>query len=800
MKKILLTVSAIVAIATVGRTQCSITGLTSPTCVTANQQTPVVTGGTLVGPGVSGGTFDPAVAGVGTHQLFVVDPTYAPDLYYLDQTGTFGLTPGSGTTVSLGDDQVSGIIPIGFTFNFFGVDYTDFYLSSNGFLTFNNDMNSACCSGQPIPDVNSPNNFIAWSWDDMYPPGAGSYQYFVTGSAPNQKLIINFFDIPFCCGTTPTVKMQIVLFETTNIIEIHTEYANNVNPGTMGIENVDGTVGYSVPGRNGEAWPNLVNDYVAFIPTYCDVISVDVTAATVANLGADFSLCPGETAYVSPALGMTSYLWDDASTDDSLAISAPGQYYVDIVDLGGCADSDTINVSVASITNLTTPLAVCEGAAPIVLTATPVTNPSPNDDTQGVWSGLGVLSSGVNIDTVKIFDVPGGGLEDTLTWGPDLCSDGITGSIIFTSPAFTLQNLATSIDSIGFTFAHTSCDVSYDWNIYVNGVLVETIAGTNPNTCSCVPSTNLEIIVATNPAIEANWNFGGSNTIGIEYTNFSGNFAGTFAQVYSQGNIFDPVVAGPGVHTITYSICSLTEQFDINVMGTPTISATDSVFICNGNPVTLSSDITPGMGCTSWSTAETTDAILVNTPGWYYLDNTCCGTEDSIEIFTSPDIIVSSSTTDEILGNDGTIDLTVSGGTPGFTFDWDNSATTEDLSGLAGGTYTVTVTDANACYVILPVNVSSQVGVDEENSSFGVSLYPNPSDGMFKLSIDSKEADANASVQILNSTGQVVFTNTMNVNAGINTTEIDLSKYASGIYLVRITIAETTYVTQITLN
>ena len=46
-------------------------------------------------------------------------------------------------------------------------------------------------------------------------------------------------------------------------------------------------------------------------------------------------------------------------------------------------------------------------------------------------------------------------------------------------------------------------------------------------------------------------------------------------------------------------------------------------------------------------------------------------------------------------GSDGSIDLTVSGGCYDYTFDWSNGATTEDVSGLAAGTYTVTVSESN---------------------------------------------------------------------------------------------------------
>jgi gliding motility-associated-like protein len=47
----------------------------------------------------------------------------------------------------------------------------------------------------------------------------------------------------------------------------------------------------------------------------------------------------------------------------------------------------------------------------------------------------------------------------------------------------------------------------------------------------------------------------------------------------------------------------------------------------------------------------------------------------------------------------GVIDISISGGTPPYTYSWSNSATTEDLIDIVGGTYTVTVTDANGCTI-----------------------------------------------------------------------------------------------------
>ncbi len=57
-------------------------------------------------------------------------------------------------------------------------------------------------------------------------------------------------------------------------------------------------------------------------------------------------------------------------------------------------------------------------------------------------------------------------------------------------------------------------------------------------------------------------------------------------------------------------------------------------------------------------------------------------------------------------GNNGGIDLTVAGGTAPFTYAWSNSATTQDLTGIIAGTYTVTVTDAAGCTATSSVTIT----------------------------------------------------------------------------------------------
>lgn len=161
---------------------------------------------------------------------------------------------GTGTSVSLSDDQVSAALPIGFSFTFYGNAYTNFYISSNGFITFNASSPSGCCSGQLLPNSTTPNNVIAIAWADFYPPGNGSINYYTTGTAPNRKLIVNYTNIPRCCGSVGDLTGQIVLYEGTNWIDIFLTNLGATGTTTLGIENATGTLATAVSGRNAATW------------------------------------------------------------------------------------------------------------------------------------------------------------------------------------------------------------------------------------------------------------------------------------------------------------------------------------------------------------------------------------------------------------------------------------------------------------------------------------------------------------------------------------------------------------------
>ncbi|NUN99224.1 MAG: T9SS type A sorting domain-containing protein [Saprospiraceae bacterium] len=62
-------------------------------------------------------------------------------------------------------------------------------------------------------------------------------------------------------------------------------------------------------------------------------------------------------------------------------------------------------------------------------------------------------------------------------------------------------------------------------------------------------------------------------------------------------------------------------------------------------------------------------------------------------------------------GNTGAVDITVSGGTPGYTYQWSNNRTTQDISNVGANTYSVTVTDANGCTMVASATVNPKLAL-----------------------------------------------------------------------------------------
>ncbi len=140
----------------------------------------------------------------------------------------FAPEPGPTTNVfDLGEDQTTGPLPLGFEFEFFGVRYTWFELSSEGFITFGIPSPPGCSGSHPrsrfIPLNANLNNFIALGWTDGCTPSRRQVAYEVRGAAQRRRLVLSFTLVP----PSPedgqgTMTAQLVLHERTGMIDVHT--------------------------------------------------------------------------------------------------------------------------------------------------------------------------------------------------------------------------------------------------------------------------------------------------------------------------------------------------------------------------------------------------------------------------------------------------------------------------------------------------------------------------------------------------------------------------------------------------
>ena len=136
----------------------------------------------------------------------------------------------SGTPVSLYDDS-SRVVPIGFSFSYYGVNYSSINVGSNGFLSFNAGNYGRYYEG-PIPGNNSgmPATVLAPFWDDIY-PRYGQVRYQTMGAAPNRKFIVQY-RAPFYYNSG-TNDFEVILTEGTHDVLFQYNYAGaSRNTGT----------------------------------------------------------------------------------------------------------------------------------------------------------------------------------------------------------------------------------------------------------------------------------------------------------------------------------------------------------------------------------------------------------------------------------------------------------------------------------------------------------------------------------------------------------------------------------------
>ena len=197
-----------------------------------------------INPGIYGGMSSRGSGGpdnFGYEWIDSNDPQ-GPEYVWNDISSTGTAVTGWVSTGSFDplDEGVAGPLPIGFNFKFYGEVKYHVYLSSNGFITFDN-ITEDTYTNDPIPTPGMPDNIIAPFWDDLDGSSQGTVYYQQT---PN-KLIIQYTDWQRY-PASGSLTFQIVLQSNNQIYFYYNDMASTLNSSTVGIENMDGTDGLQI--------------------------------------------------------------------------------------------------------------------------------------------------------------------------------------------------------------------------------------------------------------------------------------------------------------------------------------------------------------------------------------------------------------------------------------------------------------------------------------------------------------------------------------------------------------------------
>jgi len=168
--------------------------------------------------------------------------------------------------IRIDDQYPAAYNPIGFTFYFYGFPYTQCLIGPNGTICFNPGLTGAfetwVATGPLLGQVPVENS-ICGPWCDIdvadrpYPT-AGTITYSTDGVAPNRRFSITFCKAAMYSCTTQYINTQMILYETSNLVEVHVGHKDictswyGTIPGLalLGVENAAGTLATAAPGRD----------------------------------------------------------------------------------------------------------------------------------------------------------------------------------------------------------------------------------------------------------------------------------------------------------------------------------------------------------------------------------------------------------------------------------------------------------------------------------------------------------------------------------------------------------------------
>ncbi|MBC7744112.1 MAG: SprB repeat-containing protein, partial [Flavobacterium sp.] len=503
-------------------------------------------------------------------------------------------------------------------------------------------------------------------------------------------------------------------------------YSFNGNPlVSFTVSNGSGTVNnlaagsYEVTLRDANGCPQ-VKTIVITQPTALTITGTktDVTCAGFNNGTINLNISGGTAPF--------NYMWNDGATTQNVTNLSTGPHSVTVTDAKGCSANYSVNIfqptAVTVLSSFSNPTCFGSADGSINLSVSGGTAPYSyswsNGSTLKNQTGLAAASY-----TVTVTDARG-------------CTN--IQNITLTSPPAML--LSTSVinvlcsgnnsGSIDLIVSGGTAPYSYNWS---NGSTVQDLTNLIAGTYSVTVTDNknctsvLTVAISQPSPVTINYaltnvSCAGNNNGSILLTPTGGT--GTYSYLWNTGATTNNLSGlASGSYSVTVSDqngCTAVTTISISQPIAISLSATQTNIKCFGSStgainLTVSGGTAPfsylwnNISTGYSSTTEDISSLPAGTYAVTVTDLNGCTSSISVTLTQIPAITLSSTVTNvSCFGNNtGAINLSVSGGQSPYAYVWTNtSSTSQDLSNLLAGNYTVTVTDANGCIAILPHTVT----------------------------------------------------------------------------------------------
>jgi hypothetical protein len=560
------------------------------------------------------------------------------------------------------------------------------------------------------------------------------------------------------------------------------------------------------------AWDNGVTNATPFFPsataTYTvigtdvngcqnqDQVVVNVLPQPIVNGGLDQTICAGTpiilnaTTTSATPTAVTGFQWSNNVLNNTQYVpTTTGTLTVTATGANGCTNQDQILVTVLALptVNAGQDVTVCAGLSATLTATGAVSYAWTNGVTQGIpfypsatqtYTVVGTGANGCTNNDQVVVNVSTGPVVN-LSAPQTVCANAP--ATLSAAVQNSLGGYWTTTNGLGVLTPNvTNSTVTYVPT--VNDPVVVNLTYVATNACGSA-SQNTTVTVLPIPVVNAGPDFAVCSGLPATLTATGNGFLTWTTPNVTNGVAFVPATTATYTVVATgFNNCTNSDQVTVTVLALPDVNAGADQTICSGESVTLN-----GEGAVSyiWTGGVSNNvAFAPASTATYTVTGTGvngCENTDQVTVVVNATPVATISVVN---------DITLAASPAGMNYQWINCASgtdapngsTANFTAIANGSYAVIVTSAEGCSDQSDCEIIDAVGLDQL-TTIEMSVQPNPTAGELTVNMPS---ELTAQAQVFDAQGKLVIDNAAVSNGSV----LNLSNMTTGVYMVRITAAD----------